>query len=337
MADPSSLSITAQGSSSSGSSSRNMYGYEDAAPTTSASASGRNGGGNHRWSKDVGNPSAASTATTSGDGTDAYGESGKYHRHSRRFRRSSLVGNSNWEASRERRRATIQHLGSQSSTSSSSSAAAAEPEIIEVLLPGMAVPVRRRRSVGFDDGASTVIPGATTPAGGDDHDDEARWLQQSDYDDISRANEKIVRYVRRNSNGNNGGRDGTAEGSWDGDGSSISRAGVDLQSANTGPDGTNRLRTQLRLCTRGLEGMISEASTASSQDRDHAREAVLEEQRAQREAGRWGTYDEGRIAQRYHFASIQPTLLAADRAATDEAEVQTYLKDTRRMMRRMSV
>ena len=87
------------------------------------------------------------------------------------------------------------------------------------------------------------------------------------------------------------------------------------------------------LCLRGLEGMW----TASNQTnyRNQAKMMVLEEQKKQVETGEY--YNPEKLAEQYQFTTIQSKLEAVERAETDEAEIEAYLRSTRRMLRRMSV
>lgn len=61
--------------------------------------------------------------------------------------------------------------------------------------------------------------------------------------------------------------------------------------------------------------------------------AVLKEQNSQRSLG---VYDEERISEGYKFVCLESKLEAADRAETDKADVDIYLRSTRKMLRRMS-
>jgi hypothetical protein len=77
--------------------------------------------------------------------------------------------------------------------------------------------------------------------------------------------------------------------------------------------------TDKRFNIRGLEGMMS--SSTQGDDRKAAAETVMEEQRLQRNGGR---FDEERIMERYQMASLQNKREAADRAEQDTADASKY-------------
>jgi hypothetical protein len=90
--------------------------------------------------------------------------------------------------------------------------------------------------------------------------------------------------------------------------------------------------TDKHFCLRGLEGMMS--TSTQEKYRKDARDSVAEEQSHQRKQG---IFDEERISENYKYASLQSKLVAAERGETDNAEIETYLRSTRKMMRRMSM
>ena len=69
------------------------------------------------------------------------------------------------------------------------------------------------------------------------------------------------------------------------------------------------------------------------ENRRESLNAVLQEQTSQRSLG---VYDEERISEDYRFVCLDSKLQAADRAETDKADVDIYLRSTRKMLRRMS-
>jgi hypothetical protein len=90
--------------------------------------------------------------------------------------------------------------------------------------------------------------------------------------------------------------------------------------------------TDKKFCLRGLEGMLSTSNLEI--DRKDAVESVMEEQTTQRQ---YGQYDEDRISEQYRYSTMNNKWEAGERAQQDNAEVEGYLKSTRKMMRRLSV
>ena len=88
--------------------------------------------------------------------------------------------------------------------------------------------------------------------------------------------------------------------------------------------------TDKNFCTRGLENrFVAEAD----RPRQESHQAVWEEQLRQKEDG---TFDESRLSEKYHLTAIQSKIQAVERAEQDNADIESYLKSTRRMMRRVS-
>lgn len=90
--------------------------------------------------------------------------------------------------------------------------------------------------------------------------------------------------------------------------------------------------TEKHFCTRGLEHqLVKEADRFK--DKEESRHAVWEEQLRQKKEG---TYDEAKLMEKYRMSALQSKLDAVERAEQDNAEIEAYLKSTRKMMRRMS-
>lgn len=88
--------------------------------------------------------------------------------------------------------------------------------------------------------------------------------------------------------------------------------------------------TDKHFCTRGLENQLEKEGDRMKED---SHQAVWEEQLRQKKEG---TYDEAKLMEKYRMATIQSKIGAVERAEQDNAEIEAYLKSTRKMMRRMS-
>jgi hypothetical protein len=89
--------------------------------------------------------------------------------------------------------------------------------------------------------------------------------------------------------------------------------------------------TKKNFCLRGLEGMM--AKSKHKKNRATAKAAVIEEQTNQRQEG---VFDAGRISESYRMMALQSKLEAAERAETDNAEVQAYVGQARKIWKRRS-
>eukprot|EP00526_Cylindrotheca_closterium_P015773 CAMPEP_0113621786 /NCGR_PEP_ID=MMETSP0017_2-20120614/11147_1 /TAXON_ID=2856 /ORGANISM="Cylindrotheca closterium" /LENGTH=262 /DNA_ID=CAMNT_0000531567 /DNA_START=230 /DNA_END=1018 /DNA_ORIENTATION=+ /assembly_acc=CAM_ASM_000147 len=88
-----------------------------------------------------------------------------------------------------------------------------------------------------------------------------------------------------------------------------------------------------KYCVRGLEHMI-QTREDPSEPRTEAWDAVLGEQQIQQATG---GYDEEVLSRKYRSCSSQSRMKAKVRAMKDERDVSSYLEDTRRDYRRMSM
>jgi hypothetical protein len=89
--------------------------------------------------------------------------------------------------------------------------------------------------------------------------------------------------------------------------------------------------TDKNFCTRGLEDQLDPHGI--ERIRKEAKQTVWEEQQRQKMAG---IFDENQIMENYRMAAVQAKFEAADRAQQDSADIETYVKKTREMIRRMS-
>lgn len=88
--------------------------------------------------------------------------------------------------------------------------------------------------------------------------------------------------------------------------------------------------TDKHFCTRGLEDQLT---PSIERLRDEAKQVVWDEQERQKKAG---YYDESRISEKYRMIVLQAKIDAVERAEQDNADIEAYLKSTRKMMRRTS-
>jgi hypothetical protein len=89
--------------------------------------------------------------------------------------------------------------------------------------------------------------------------------------------------------------------------------------------------TDKNFCVRGLEALLD------NQQQVRRREsigAVMKEQETQRNAG---VFDAEKVSESYTSVCMESKAQAADRAETDNADIQLYLKSTIIALRRMSV
>lgn len=89
--------------------------------------------------------------------------------------------------------------------------------------------------------------------------------------------------------------------------------------------------TDKHFCTRGLEGKLTPSLERVKQE---SRQIVWEEQQRQKKSGVY--YDDGTLSEKYRLAVIQAKIEAVERAEQDKADIESYMKSTRRMMRRTS-
>lgn len=88
--------------------------------------------------------------------------------------------------------------------------------------------------------------------------------------------------------------------------------------------------TDKHFCTRGLENQLKKEA---DRIKEESRQAVWEEQMRQKKEG---TYDEAKLMEKYRMSALQSKIDAVERAEQDNAEIEAYLKSTRKMMRRTS-
>ena len=89
--------------------------------------------------------------------------------------------------------------------------------------------------------------------------------------------------------------------------------------------------TDKHFCTRGLEGKLT---PSLERIRQESRQVVWEEQQRQKNSGCY--YDDGTLSEKYRLAVLQAKIDAVERAEQDKADIEQYLKSTRKMMRRTS-
>lgn len=87
-----------------------------------------------------------------------------------------------------------------------------------------------------------------------------------------------------------------------------------------------------KYCTRGLERMLMQEEV--KQNKHSSWDSVIVEQENQRNKG---IFDDQCLARKYHRATANSQLLAQERAKVDEAEIQNYLRSTKRYVRRLSM
>ena len=87
-----------------------------------------------------------------------------------------------------------------------------------------------------------------------------------------------------------------------------------------------------KYCTRGLERLLM--PDKAKQNKHSSWDTVILEQELQRNKG---IFDEQCLASKYQCATANSQLLAQERAKEDEAEIQQYLRSTKRYVRRLSI
>ncbi len=83
--------------------------------------------------------------------------------------------------------------------------------------------------------------------------------------------------------------------------------------------------TDKNFCTRGLEGRL----TPCTELRDEAKQVVWDEQQRQKQEG---SFDESKISDKYRMVVLQAKIDAVERAEQDNADIESYLKSTRKMI-----
>jgi hypothetical protein len=202
-------------------------------------------------------------------------------------RRSSLKGSAN-SVGTLRRRASIGQTGGGGE--------------IEVELPGQSQPVRRRRSITFNQG---VVLRNVLPTKSLTDKPELLWFQDDEMDRIKREIANLVQEKAR-----------YAE-THDACDSSV-ESGADEEVAGE--------------CTRGLERMLEPERTKVK--KFQAWDTVMNEQYLQRQEGE---FDDESLAKMYGLAARRSQREAQRRASKDEEEIKAYLRSTRRMCRRLSM
>jgi hypothetical protein len=170
----------------------------------------------------------------------------------------------------------------------------------EVILPGTTQPVRRRRSITFNEGV-TVFEIRPTKSYTDKP--ESLWLQEEEMaiikQQISTLVEDKIRYSETHD---------------DSESSLESRA----------DDG--------ECCIRGLEKMLQPKRTKAK--RFQAWDTVMNEQYLQQQDGE---FDDDSLAVMYGYATRRSQREAQRRASKDAEEIEGYLRSTRLMCRRLSL
>jgi hypothetical protein len=161
-------------------------------------------------------------------------------------------------------------------------------------LPGTKDPVKRRRSICFENNVSVqrVIPAVSLV-----EDPTALWLQDNEYDFISTKIRTLLDHVRHSDAVTidpNGG---------------LSINGTSYES-------------------RGLEHLLT--PEISELQKTRAVDCVLQEQFMQRQVG---DYDEDSLANIYKFTTVRSQREATNRAHQDAKVADQYLESTRRMFR----
>jgi len=198
-------------------------------------------------------------------------------------RRSSLKGGSGPERTRSlRRRATM------------------GPEF-EIQLPGQDEPVRRRRSITFNEG---VVVRKIKPVSALTKNPAKLWFQDDEMETIKRQIAKIVKEQQMYSE------------THDSEDSAV----------------TKESQVSRRFCTRGLERMLD--PEAVKVKRFHAWDSVLNEQYLQRQDGE---FDDEALAAMYRLSTRRSSRDAVRRASEDAEEIESYLESTAQLCRRMSI
>lgn len=174
-------------------------------------------------------------------------------------------------------------------------------EEIEVHLPGNHQPVRRRRSITFNEG---VMVRKVRPTKSLTDQPEALWLQDDEMDrikqQISDLVQEKVRYAEIHD-----------------------ACDSSMEDDEEGVAGE---------CTRGLERMLEPERTKVK--KFQAWDLVMNEQYLQRQEGE---FDDESLAIMYGYTTRRSQREAQRRASKDEEEIKGYLRSTRRMCRRLSM
>jgi hypothetical protein len=89
-----------------------------------------------------------------------------------------------------------------------------------------------------------------------------------------------------------------------------------------------------KYCIRGLEKLMPSKAGQVLEHKYEGWDSVLNEQDIQRESG---IFDEEYMAILYKYSNLSSKREAAERGGQDEAEIENYLRTTRRMCRRLSM
>jgi hypothetical protein len=170
----------------------------------------------------------------------------------------------------------------------------------EVVLPGHSQPVRRRRSITFNEG---VMVCEVLPTKSLTDRPESLWLQDEEFDTIKQQISSVIqdkiRYDETHDDSD------SCLGSFD---------------------------DEDDCCTRGLERMLQPKRTKVK--KFQALDTVMNEQYLQRQDGE---FDDESLAIMYRHATRRSQREAEERASKDAEEIEAYLSATRRMCRRLSM
>ena len=89
-----------------------------------------------------------------------------------------------------------------------------------------------------------------------------------------------------------------------------------------------------KYCIRGLEKMLKSKRQQVMEQKYDAWDTVLDEQEVQRGSGTW---DEEHMANVYKFATSQQSEAAVIQGKKDYAEIENYMRNTRKICRRLSM
>jgi hypothetical protein len=170
----------------------------------------------------------------------------------------------------------------------------------QVDLPGHPQPVRRRRSITFNEGVKVF---AVYPIKSFTDKPESLWLQDEEISCIQQQITSLVKDKIRCCD------------TYDSCDSSLESGANDDE-----------------CCTRGLERMLQPERTKIK--RCQAWDTVMNEQYLQRQDGE---FDDESLAVMYGHATRRSQREAERRASKDAEEIESYLRSTRRMCRRMSM
>ncbi|KAG7373483.1 hypothetical protein IV203_034207 [Nitzschia inconspicua] len=255
-----------------------IYGYGDAAPDVPATTVATR----DYYGNETAAPSSSSSDSASkygyGDAVPDSDRDTSVSVTTRMPRRSSMKGSSNNKYPRRR----------------ASMGACCESSTIEVQLPGQIGPIRRRRSITFEEKVNVQ---KVEPAISLAEDPSALWLQDREYDFISAKILTLMQHVHES------------------------------DSVAVDSDGTLLINGK-SVESRGLEQHLTPELTELNKAR--ARDCVMHEQFMQRQVG---DYDEDTLANIYKFSTIRSQRQATQRATQDAKEAEEYLQSTRQMFR----